>query len=95
MYNPPSQALSCTKRTRQSAPKSAYAPKGVTAVIATPSGTSRPTADTTAVPDILLAVYSLAARELTLHRSQHGVCAHCGLRWPCDVAVLAEHNLAL
>jgi hypothetical protein len=40
-------------------------------------------------------VYSLAARELTLHRSQHGVCAHCGLRWPCDVAVLAEHNLAL
>ena len=35
-----------------------------------------------------------AAEVLHQHRSDHGRCAECGCTFPCDLAVLAEHNLA-
>jgi hypothetical protein len=67
----------------------------VTAVITKPRHPPDDTVDAPTAPDILLTLYAIAAREITLHAFEHGVCAHCGCAWPCDVAVLAEHNLAL
>ena len=72
-----------------------YAPEGVTAVMTKPPVMLSPTVDPPTAPDILLTLYAIAAREITLHRFEHGVCAHCGCAWPCEVAVQAEHNLAL
>lgn len=36
-----------------------------------------------------------AASVLNEHVNDHGRCAACGCAWPCESAVLAEHNLAL
>jgi hypothetical protein len=36
-----------------------------------------------------------ASKVITQHTNHHGVCAACGSDFPCDRAVLAEHNLAL
>ena len=36
-----------------------------------------------------------AAEVLHQHRSDNGQCAECGCDFPCSLAVLAEHNLAL
>jgi len=37
----------------------------------------------------------LAMVVLNDHTNQAGLCAICGTAFPCDSAVLAEHNLAL
>jgi hypothetical protein len=41
------------------------------------------------------ALHLLASEVLNEHRSDHGLCAVCGCAFPCERAVLAEHNLAL
>ena len=40
----------------------------------------------------------LAARAsvvLNEHGNDHDLCAICGCAWPCEYAVLADHNLEL
>jgi hypothetical protein len=37
----------------------------------------------------------LATAVLNEHTNDQGRCAGCGCAFPCDSAVLAEHNLAL
>ena len=37
----------------------------------------------------------LATVVLNEHMNQAGLCAVCGTAFPCDSAVLAEHNIAL
>lgn len=37
----------------------------------------------------------LASAVLNEHVNDHGLCAVCGCAFPCDSAVLAEHNVAL
>jgi len=37
----------------------------------------------------------LATVVLNEHTNRAGLCATCGTTFPCDSAVLAEHNLAL
>ena len=37
----------------------------------------------------------LASSVINEHVNQGGVCAVCGCAFPCDRAVLAEHNLAV
>lgn len=46
------------------------------------------------LPPELEALISLATRVLNEHTNQAGLCALCGCAWPCESAVLAEHNLA-
>lgn len=41
------------------------------------------------------ALIALASKVLNEHQSDHGLCAVCGCDFPCECAVLAEHNLAL
>lgn len=41
------------------------------------------------------ALHQLATVVLNEHRSDDGLCAVCGCAFPCERAVLAEHNLAL
>lgn len=36
-----------------------------------------------------------AASVLNEHVNDHGYCAACGYAWPCESAVLAEHDLEL
>ncbi|HEX5401281.1 MAG TPA: hypothetical protein VFX16_03155 [Pseudonocardiaceae bacterium] len=36
----------------------------------------------------------LATRTINEHVDDHGLCAACGSSWPCEFAVLADHNLA-
>lgn len=36
-----------------------------------------------------------ASKVITQHANHHGVCAVCTSAFPCDRAVLAEHNLAI
>jgi len=36
-----------------------------------------------------------ACSVINEHTNQGGVCAVCGSAFPCDLAVLAEHNLAV
>lgn len=36
----------------------------------------------------------LAVTVLNEHINQAGLCAVCGSAWPCESAVLADHNLA-
>ena len=45
--------------------------------------------------DEIDALIRLATRVLNEHRNDHELCAVCGCAFPCDRAVLAEHNLAL
>jgi len=42
--------------------------------------------------DVLI---SLATHVLNEHTNTDGLCAVCGCAFPCERAVLAEHNLAL
>lgn len=37
----------------------------------------------------------LAMVVLNEHASEAGLCAVCGTAFPCDSAILADHNLAL
>ena len=37
----------------------------------------------------------LATIVLNEHTNDHGLCAVCGCAFPCESAVLAEHNVAL
>lgn len=37
---------------------------------------------------------SLAVAVLTEHTDAAGLCAVCGCAWPCELVVLADHNLA-
>jgi hypothetical protein len=46
-------------------------------------------------PAELAQLCATAARTLDLHTSRDGLCADCGCTWPCERAVLAEHNLSL
>lgn len=39
------------------------------------------------------ALTSLATRTLNTHINDADLCAVCGCAWPCERAVLAEHNL--
>ena len=43
----------------------------------------------------LEALLALAAQVITEHTSDEGSCTVCGVAFPCERAVLAEHNLAL
>ena len=38
---------------------------------------------------------AVATREINEHVSDDGLCVICGSVWPCERAVLAEHNLAV
>jgi len=38
---------------------------------------------------------ALATEVLNEHRNNQGLCSVCGCAFPCERAVLAEHNLAL
>jgi hypothetical protein len=40
------------------------------------------------------ALSSLAVTVLNEHANDADLCAVCGCAWPCERAVLAEHNLA-
>jgi hypothetical protein len=37
----------------------------------------------------------LASMVLNEHANDHGLCAICGVAFPCKAALLAEHNVAL
>jgi hypothetical protein len=37
----------------------------------------------------------LASVVLNEHVNDHGRCNDCGLTWPCERVLLAEHNLAV
>ena len=37
----------------------------------------------------------LATSVLNEHTNDHGLCAVCGVAFPCDLAIVAEHNAAL
>ena len=41
------------------------------------------------------ALHQLATVVLNEHTNDHDLCAVCGCAFPCERAVLAEHNLAL
>jgi hypothetical protein len=45
-------------------------------------------------PD-LASLCAAAVQEITEHLNYRGLCVICGSAWPCERAVLAEHNLAL
>jgi hypothetical protein len=45
-------------------------------------------------PAELEALSSLAVTVLNEHTNDADLCAVCGSAWPCEQAVLAEHNLA-
>lgn len=47
------------------------------------------------VPPELEAMIALATQALNDHIDDAGLCAVCGSAWPCERAVLAEHNLAV
>jgi hypothetical protein len=40
------------------------------------------------------ALHQLATVVLNEHTNDHDLCAVCGTAFPCERAVLAEHNLA-
>jgi hypothetical protein len=43
----------------------------------------------------LTQLLELATSVMNEHLSDQGLCAVCGSAWPCERAVLAEHNLAV
>jgi hypothetical protein len=61
--------------------------------------TSPGAAETIPVPDLVTDLFgtlaSLATTVLREHIDDGGLCAMCGSAWPCERAVLAEHNLAV
>ncbi|MGH3924478.1 MAG: hypothetical protein ACRDTT_16730 [Pseudonocardiaceae bacterium] len=54
---------------------------------------------TTQIPEPVLpeveALISLATQALNEHTNHADLCAVCGCSWPCERAVLAEHNYNL
>jgi hypothetical protein len=42
----------------------------------------------------LVQLISTAASVMNEHVNDQGLCAICGSAWPCERAVVAEHNLA-
>ena len=46
------------------------------------------------IPPELEAMIRLATQEFNDHTDDADLCAVCGCAWPCEHAVLAEHNLA-
>jgi hypothetical protein len=46
-------------------------------------------------PPELTQLLKLATTVIGEHVNDHGLCAVCGSAWPCERAVLAEHNLAV
>jgi hypothetical protein len=61
-------------------------------MIRVPADQRRPTRELTADIEHLT---QLASAVLNEHTNEHGLCAACGSAFPCDRAVLAEHNLAV
>lgn len=54
--------------------------------------------ETMTAPDIereIDALHQLATVVLNEHTDDHGLCAVCGCAFPCERAVLADHNLTL
>lgn len=54
--------------------------------------------ETMTAPDVeseIDALHHLATVVLNEHNDDRGLCAVCGCAFPCERAVLAEHNLAL
>jgi len=45
-------------------------------------------------PPEVLQLLSIATRVINEHVNEHDLCAVCGSAWPCERAVVAEHNLA-
>lgn len=45
-------------------------------------------------PPEMLQLLKLATRIIDEHINEQGLCAICGSAWPCERAVVAEHNLA-
>jgi len=45
-------------------------------------------------PPEVLQLLALATSVMNEHVNDQGLCAVCGSAWPCERAVLAEHNLA-
>jgi hypothetical protein len=43
----------------------------------------------------LATLLATAAREIDRHVNTNGRCAVCDSAWPCERALLAEHNLAV
>lgn len=56
------------------------------------AGNPRPT--TEYFPPEMVRMLATARTAIDTHLPGHDGCAGCGRPWPCDVAVLAEHNLA-
>lgn len=46
------------------------------------------------VPADLTALSSLATRVLKAHTDAAGLCTVCRSAWPCELVILADHNLA-
>lgn len=47
------------------------------------------------VSHVLRLLESLAVRAITVHVDDAGSCSLCRAPWPCQLARLAEHNLAV
>lgn len=45
-------------------------------------------------PPELVHLISTATSVMNRHVNDQGLCAICGSAWPCERAVVAEHNLA-
>lgn len=50
--------------------------------------------DTDCFPPKLAQLISTATSVINEHVDAQGLCAICGSAWPCERAVVAEHNLA-
>jgi hypothetical protein len=53
------------------------------------------TTDRERFPPELTQLLELATSVINEHVNDQGLCAVCGSAWPCERAVLAEHNLAV
>jgi hypothetical protein len=52
------------------------------------------TPDSDRFPPELAQLIRTATRVIGEHVNDEGLCAICGSAWPCERAVVAEHNLA-
>lgn len=46
-------------------------------------------------PPEVMQLLVLATSVMNEHVNEQGLCVICGSAWPCERAVLAEHNLAV
>lgn len=51
--------------------------------------------NSSALDAALQTMCSIATRVMTEHNDDGGVCVACGHTWPCELVVLADHNLEL